>query len=130
MCLVVPISSLEYCSKIELTLHPKKYPELRWKFVLFSTGADSEEPEISFENQIKLPNTGNCFKTRIENLMLNSSDDEIKTEKTNQNKIPHQMNETQNPLTPNPKLFFFTGVGCVGSREIGFRCFVVHFFFC
>jgi hypothetical protein len=47
---------------------------------LFSTGADSEEPEVSCKNQIKLPNTGNCFKTRIENLMLNSFDDEIKTE--------------------------------------------------
>jgi hypothetical protein len=64
---------------------------------LFSTGADSEEPEVSFKNQIKLPNTGNCLKTRIENLMLNSFDDEIKTEKTNQNKIPLQMNETLNP---------------------------------
>ncbi len=32
--------------------------------------------------------------------MLNSFDDEKKTEKTNQNKIPLQMNET---LNPNPE---------------------------
>jgi hypothetical protein len=67
---------------------------------LFSTGSDSEESEVSFKNEIKLPNTGNCCKTRIENLMLNSFDDEKKTEKTNQNKIPLQMNET---LNPNPE---------------------------
>jgi hypothetical protein len=67
---------------------------------LSSTGADSQEPEVSCKNQIKLPNTRNCFKTRIENLMLNSFDYEIKTEITNQNKIPLQMNEI---LNPNPR---------------------------
>jgi hypothetical protein len=60
--------------------------------------------------------------------MLNSFDDEIETEKTNQNKIPLQMNDTLNPNPRTLNCFSLQELDVMVLARLGFAALSFTFF--